>query len=314
MSATFSGALRRWSIAVVFGMLAVACDDDNAVTGPQPRDPDTAPRATIDRFSDQAAMLFRRSAMPTLPAAGEAIDLDEAPFVTQGVGPVGQIVRYYNFDVQPVEPAPIYVLYREGQTESVAGQLNIVDVVPGSAGYNDFWQVIRVTVPADYIANTITSRADIIAAGFPMQPTTMLVNCPIVPEGSTGSEGGAADGLTRGWYRDQIVFYFNFGEAPLETTAGGDVPTAPIYVTFNINPDEPGGGPASGFRTEPGSVQTHNVAAVLPGEPGYSPLWDVIPYDNASFPVVFDIHSVIVAPNFGIAAKVNCPIVFVSPI
>jgi len=35
--------------------------------------------------------------------------------------------------------------------------------------------------------------------------------------------------------------------------------TAPIYVTFNITPDKPNGGAASGLETEPGSMQTHNV-------------------------------------------------------
>lgn len=309
MSTSFSGALRSWSFAAVLGLILLGCDEERA-TGPS--DPNDAPRATIDRFSDQAAMLFRRSAIPTLPGPGEAIDIDESPFITQGLGPGGQVVRYYNFDVQPVDPAPIYQLVRQGETQPVEGQLNIVDVIPGSPGYNDFWQVVRVMVPQDYVANTVTSRDEIIAAGYPMEPTSTIVNCPIVPEGSSGSEGGAADGLTRGWYRGQIVFYFNFGEAPLQTTATGDVPTALIYVTFNINPDEPGGGAPSGFRTQPGTSQTHNVVTVLPGDPGYSPLWDVVPYDNESFANVFDEGSAAVAPNFGIAAKVNCPIVFID--
>lgn len=299
---------RRLSTAAAIAMLAVACSNDDPSTGPNI---DTAPRARIDRFSDAAATLFRRSAMPSLPAANAAIDLDAAPFVTQGLGPTGQVVRYYNFDRQPLAPAPIYVLYREGESQPVSGQANIVDVIPGDPGYSDFWRVVRVTVPRNYVANTITSRAEIVAAGHAMDPTDAIVNCPIVPEGSHGDEGGAADGLTSGWYRNQVVFYFNFG-APLTITDDGEVPFSPIFVTFNVNPDEPNGGPASGFRTEPGSTQTHNVVATIPGQPGYSPLWAVIPYDNAAFGQVFDLASAQTAPNFGIAAFVNCPVVFVD--
>ena len=304
-------AVRNWAAVMGLGVLAFGCDDDDDVmTGPP--DPDTAPRASIDRFSDAAGTLFRRSAVSTFPAANQAIDFDQAPFITHGFGPGGEQVRYYNFDVMPVEPAPIYILFREGESQPVAGQLNIVDAIPGDPGYNDFWQVIRVTVPQAYVANTVTSRAEIEAAGYEMDTTTTLVNCPIVPEGSTADEGDGAQGLTRGWYRGQIVFYFTFGEAELTTTPGGGVPTSPIFVTFNIDPDQPNGGPPSGFRSETGSEQTHNVVATIPSQQGYSPLWEVIPYENAAFPTVRDLATAQAARNFGSAGLVNCPVVFVE--
>ena len=291
-------------------LAAAACDDDPME--PSPLDPDTAPRVSVDRFSDDAAMLFRRSGNAAMPAANAPIDMDQGPFITQGLGPDGEIVRYYNFDVQSTTPAPIYVLFREGESSPVAGQLNIIDAIPGDAGYNDFWRVVRVTVPSDYVANTVTSFAELQAEGFETEMTTTIVNCPVVPDGSTADLGGGADGLTRGWYRDQVVFYLNFGEAPLMTTANGMVPTSPIYVTFNVNPDEAGGGPGSGFRTEAGTMQTHNVVATLPGQTGYSPLWDVRPYDNEAFDMVMDLESAQAAPNFGMAALVNCPVVSVQ--
>ncbi len=52
----------------------------------------------------------------------------------------------------------------------------------------------------------------------------------------------------------------------LTTASGGTVPTAPILVTFNIEPSPTNGtsGPPSGFMTEPGTLQTHNVIPVLP--------------------------------------------------
>ena len=107
--------------------------------------------------------------------------------------------------------------------------------------------------------------------------------------------------------------FFSFGEAPL-TAAGGNVPLSPIYVTFNVNPGQPNGGPGSGFRTEPNSPQTHNVPFTLPGDAGYSPLWLVAVYDNADFPSVRDRATVlkakVLAPG---VATVNCPIVFIAP-
>jgi hypothetical protein len=39
-----------------------------------------------------------------------------------------------HFDVQSTTPAPIYVLHRKGEMSPVAGQLNIVDMIPGNPG------------------------------------------------------------------------------------------------------------------------------------------------------------------------------------
>jgi len=63
---------------------------------------------------------------------------------------------YYDFDVLSKVPARIFVLFRDGESMPVAGPLNILDVIPGDAGYNDFRIVNKVTVPAAYMANTIT--------------------------------------------------------------------------------------------------------------------------------------------------------------
>lgn len=276
-----------------------------------PRNPDTAPRASIDRFSPEAGTLQVRTAANGLPGPNEPIDFDDGPFITRGLGPDGRSVTYYNFDVQSTTPAPIYVLFREGESTPVDGQLNVVDAIPGDEGYNDFWQVVKVTVPRDYVANTVSSLAEIREAGYRLEPTTKLVNCPIVPEGSTARlrHGGGSADLQRGWYRGQVVHYFSFEESPLEAQRGR-VPVSPIYVTFAVNPDRPGGGPPSGFRTEPGSRVTHNVVQTLPSEPGYSPLWLVSVYDNADFESVRDLESVLRADIVARGvALVNCPIV-----
>lgn len=300
------------SIALTLSLatLGFGCSDSEE---PIVHDPAAAEHVAVDRFSDSAATLMRRSADSSLPGPNEPINFDQGPFITRGLGPNGQSVRYYNFDVQPTTPAPIYVLFREGEQQPVAGQLNIVDVIPGDPGYNDFWQVVRVTVPADYAANEAASLAELQEAGYAFETTDTLVNCPVVPEGSTATlrAGGESNQITRGWYKGQIVHYFSFVEASL-TAAGGSVPVSPIFVTFNKNPNDADvtSGPPSGFVTEPDGEQTHNVLATLPGDAGYSPLWSVSVYDNQYFDAVADIGSLgdaVVLANA--VANVNCPVV-----
>jgi hypothetical protein len=256
-------------------------------------------------------MLQRRSADPTLPGPNQAVDFDQGPFITHGYGPGGEKVTYYNFDIRPTPPAPIYVLFRTGESTPVPEQLNIIDVIPGEPGYNDFWQVKKVTVPSTYVANTVTSLAEITAAGYTVADTTMLVNCPVVPDGSTARlrlNGSAT--LMSGWYRDKVVKYFSFEEKAL---TGSAVPAVPIYVMFVINPDQPGGGPASGFSTEPSSMQTHNVIAALPASPGYSPLWSVQVLNNAAFGSVNNLATARSAAVLGAnAGNVNCPVVAIE--
>ena len=294
-----------------------ACEKDKD-TAPMPLDPDTAGDVPVDRFSSTAAHLFVRNEQNGFPEANQAVDFDNIPaFITKGLGPNGEMTEYYNFDVMSTTPAPIYVLFREGEDMPVENQLNIVDVIPGDAGYNDFWQVIKTTVPADYVANTVTSLSEIILKGYQVTPTDKIVNCPIVPKGSVARKRflstESAD-LTRGWYRNKVVYYFNFFEKEL-TAQNGYVPTSDIYVSFNINPDQTGGGPASGFKTEDGmsTGQTHNVPETLPTDAAYSPLWDVQVYDNAEFNMVSDLNSAESATILGVdVAIVNCPVVSVQ--
>jgi outer membrane protein assembly factor BamB len=282
----------------------------------EPLDPDKAPIAAVDRFSEKAAHLQLRTPENHLPGPNEPVDFDSGPFVTQGLSPTtGKPIRYYNFDVQGTAPAPVYVLYREGEDKPVEGQLDIVDTLPGDKGYNDFRQVWKVSVPKDYVANAISDAGTLRSAGYQMQQTDTLRNMPVVPDKSKASmrlKGESAE-LHRAWHRGQVAKFFSFDEAPL-SAAGGNIPLSPIYVTFNINPDQPNGGPGSGFHTEPNSPQTHNVPFTLPGDAGYSPLWLVAVYDNADFPSVHDrataLKAKVLAPG---AATVNCPIVFIGP-
>jgi len=301
-------------IVLVSVAYLASCDDDDDMVAIH--DPDTAQKVTVDRFSPTAGHLQVRTATNGLPEANAPVNFDEGPFITKGLGPGGELVEYYNFDVQPTTPAPIWALFREGETDPVSGQMNIIDVLPGEGGYSDFWQVMKVTVPKDYQANQVASYAEIVAAGYPVEATTSIVNCPVVPEGSTATKRFTSEPntLIRGWYKEMVVHYFSFTEKNLMASSG-NVPLSPIFVTFNVNPSgsNPDSGPASGFKVENGTEQTHNVVATLPSSGGYSPLWTVNAYDNVEFENVSGLTSAQAAASVGTGlATVNCPIVTVN--
>jgi hypothetical protein len=244
----------------------------------------------IDRFSDAAAHLMQRSKNAALPAPGAPIDLEQPPFITQGLAPDGTVVRYYNFDVQPARPATLWRLMRDGHAIG-----DVVDALPGDATYSDFWRIAVVDVPAGV---TVTSAADIRAHHLSIAPDPTILDCPIVPPGTT-ARGATAVEL---WYRGTRVTCLRFAP-PLVATSDGAVPTSPIYVTFH------GAGPPSGFQTA-GPTQTHNVVLSVPGDTDYSPLWAVHIYDRAAFDRVHDAASAEAAPVVDPHGPlVNCPIV-----
>jgi hypothetical protein len=174
---------------------------------------------------------------------------------------------YYDFggnsavsaDGNTVHTAPIYVPITgkdaQGNPIRIEGQRNIIDVIPGDPGYSDLWEVVLVTVPAGYQPNTLRSAADVMGSGFPMGRPGLLVNCPVVPFGSTLAEGG---NLTQGWYKGQDVVYFDFGPNPATV--------APIFA-FITGMDAQGKP-----QLVPGQ---HNVIDVIPGDAGYSAFWKI---------------------------------------
>lgn len=295
-------------------LLASCSKNDNATTAISPKDPNTTEVVSVDRFSATTGHLQVRTATNGLPAANAPINFDQAPFITKGFTPSGQLAEYYNFDVQSTKPDDIYVFFKNGSATQIAGQLNVIPTIPGDAGYSDFWLINKVTVPDNYVPNTLTSEAEILASGYAITKTTTIVNCPVVPKNSTATKRfntSEDPSLTRGWYNDKVVFYFNFFEkATINTTSVGLVPTSPIYVSFTINPNLPNGGPASGFKVVAGTDQTHNVIGTIPTDASYSPLWNVRAYDNTAFGGVTTLSTAIAAPLLvPDAGNVNCPVV-----
>src|SRR5882762_10277434 len=82
----------------------------------------------IDRFNAAAGTLQVRTTSNGLPGPGQPVDFDHPPFITQSWGPAGEVIRYYNFDVQPTTPAKMYVFYVGEQ--ALTTQHHVVDVIP----------------------------------------------------------------------------------------------------------------------------------------------------------------------------------------
>jgi len=83
-----------------------------------------------------------------------------------------------------VATPPIYVFFRSDGT-MVSGQRNVIDVVPGDAGYSDLWQVVKVIVDSAYAPNSLRDASDIqaqaTAGGVTLEVAGIYVNCPVVP-------------------------------------------------------------------------------------------------------------------------------------
>ncbi len=216
-------------------------------------------------------------------------------------------VKYYDFGTNTplsgtgVATAPIYVFIHgmnaDGTPDMVEGQHNVVDVKPGDTGYSDLWQVNLVTVPADYQADSITSKEEIDNAGFEVTATDMFVNCPIVPDGTT-LEGG--EPLVQGWYKGEQVFYPDFGANPATTV--------PIWVLIHgMNADG-----------TPDVVEgQNNIIDTVPGQADYSAFWRV---NLVTVPADYEPNSIrsaqdVLDAGFEITQTdmvVNCPVTEVA--
>lgn len=307
-----------WLAAALLLPAALACSSaPGPVFAGEPLDPALASVVRVDRFSPAAAQTWVRSDTNGLPAAGEPIDFDAPPFLVRGLGPTGQHLRYYDLDIHSQVPAKLYTFSSDGTP--LPDQLPVLARIPGESGYNDFVRVFDVAVPPGYKANAIRSEADLLASHFLITPTDTIINLPVVPDGSSAllRARNGSTALESAWYDGQIARSLRF-EAQVASQSIGygerAVNISTIYIAYNINSNLPGGGPASGLRTEPGADQTHNVTDSVPGDPRYSPLWMIIIYDNAAFDRVEDDESAEDAPVVpGVFSPlINAPVVEVD--
>ncbi len=235
-----------------------------------------APLLEVDRFSDAAGTLLRRSAIPSLPAPNAPIDLDASPFAVSVETPGGAARRCYDLDVRPVAPARYYVFYdRIGNYQ--LGQFPIVDVAPGDPGYSDLWDIWKVIVPDGFRpfnairdASTVERLLADPTSGYAAYRTGILLNGPIVPEGSrAGRKADDRDGsaaLLYAWYRGKRAPYLYF-EGSLRAE-GESAPVSEMRVL-----SAPSGLPLGLAFSDHESQVTVGAA---PKGPGYSPLHRVV--------------------------------------
>jgi len=161
--------------------------------------------------------------------------------------------------------------------------------LPGDSGYSDLWQIIFVTVPGTYVANTIMDVTTLLA--FSSNTTTgPLVNCPVVPIGSSFASTGP--GITLGWYKNQTINYFDFGLSVSYTI--------PIYVFPNVSGQ-------------------NNLIDQVPGDPGYSAFWNAVEFTAPNGYVANTYKSQAEVDAAKLASingpqAINCPVYMVDPL
>jgi hypothetical protein len=157
----------------------------------------------------------------------------------------GRSVKYLDFGPIKLAPgnrlAPIWVV-----TNGVRGQRNIVDVVPGKAGYSPLWEVRTVTFKSGprLLRSVAAVRAAQRAGELTVRRTSKVVNCPVV---------GFGQKQTLGFAKGKLIAYLDLG--PVKLRAGNHVEA---IVTFTN-----------------GTADQHNVVDTVPGDSDYTPLWRV---------------------------------------
>jgi len=162
--------------------------------------------------------------------------------------------HYYDFGPRSpssnglVQTSPLIALVtRDSSNNSVpvVGQHNIAGALPGDAAYSDLWQIVFLTVPSTYTANTVTDATTAMTMFGSTAVNGPTVNCPVVPLNSTLA--GAGPPLTLGWYQNKIIHYFDFGVNPKTAI--------PIYLITGATPAQ------------------HNIIDFIQTDPGYSAFW-----------------------------------------
>ena len=241
-------------------------------------------KAALDAaIEDEGYDVMKPGLFVNCPGVGADSTLEEGKELTQGWYR-GEPVFYPDFGGNDPVAIPIWAFITgfndDGTPAFVEGPNNVIDVVKGEDGYSAFWRVNLVQVDGAYEGNTLTSAAQVAASGLAVTQTDLVVNCPVVrPDATTANAEPRAPGVVRslqpeakefdlveGWYRGEDVVYYDFGmNSPLDAATSA-VGVAPIYAFAN----------GIGADGSPNFVDgQHNVIDLLPGDEGYSDLWQV---------------------------------------
>ena len=259
--------------------LAAACgddDDDDAPAGTTPAvatatqppaatDGPTAP--LIGGFYDGGEVTYLLTDVST--EADAAALSDATGFPVTFVASLG--------DVPDSSTAKLYLFMNGVEGPNPFGfQPNVVDSVPGDAGYSPLWRVYAVTWADGVEARELKSEAEILAAQtageLTFEKAPLVKNSPVV-DTLPPRIGGFYNGRTVDYFLTDVSVEAE--AAGLSDATGfpvtfvpslGDVPdasTAKLYLFMNgVEGPNP-------FGFQP------NVVDSVPGDAGYSPLWRV---------------------------------------
>jgi hypothetical protein len=162
----------------------------------------------------------------------------------------GKTVRYYNFGPIKLRAgnklAPIWTV-----TNGVAGQHNIIDIVPGEKGYSPLWQVSKVTWKTGATPRLLRS-ADAVkqasAAGeVTIAPTSTVVNCPVL---------GFGQKKVAGFSGGHLIHYYDLGSVKV---APGNAVVSLYAVTNGV-----------------GGQNNVTGDTIAIGQTAYPPLWGIV--------------------------------------
>jgi hypothetical protein len=232
----------------------------------------TAPLLAVDRFSDAAGTLLRRSVDASLPQPNEPFSLDDPRFSVPVTGAGDQAARCYNLDLRPSKPNRYYVFYDRIGNYRLA-QFPVIEKAPGDPGYSDLWDIWKVMTPDTFReTNWVRDAATVERlladpnGGFTAASTGIYLNAPVVPEGTTAARKAEArmGKATRlyAWYQGKRAPFLYF-EGSLKLAPDGTIPVA--------KPTAPG---------KAWSSRATLSASAWPRGRGYSPLAEVVGPDG----------------------------------
>jgi hypothetical protein len=122
----------------------------------------------------------------------EALDFNN-PFgqIMEKVWFEGQVVYAVDLGKVELDPTlnqvaqeyqPVYAVTLDehgklvGEAETIEGQLNIYDTVPGMPGYSPVWQFNYVVVPRTYVLNALRSERDCLSSGYQILRSQVFEN------------------------------------------------------------------------------------------------------------------------------------------
>jgi hypothetical protein len=160
----------------------------------------------------------------------------------------GETVRYFDFGSIKLKAgnkiSPIWTF-----TSGAAGQRDIIDLVPGRAGYTALWRVNRVTWTDSATPRVLRSAAQVRKAAadgeLTIKTTATIVNRTLLGFGQVRHPG---------FSRGKTIHYYELG--PVKLAPGNEV--LPIWTVTN------------------GVKGQRNLADVTPGQTAYPPLWAII--------------------------------------